>query len=128
MEDMKKLLEEMNKNMSNGFSGIRNDIDSLKRNDIEPLKNEVKEMNDTVKASLQATNNRIDDLEIQLKEKNDEIKSLKKLCETQKRQNNIVLFNLPETEKSVQELAVVVVLPILCLRSERRLQNWKKRR
>lgn len=99
----------MNKNMGDGFSSIRNDIDSLKRNDIEPLKNEVKEMNETVKASLHATNNRIDDLEIQLKEKDAEIKSLKKLCETQKRQNNIVVFNLPDTEKSVQELGVAVV-------------------
>lgn len=86
------------------------DISFSKTNEgFEDLRKEMKKMKEMVVDALKSTNQRIQSLECKLLEKNDEIQFLRKQFDIQKRRNNIMIFNVPETEASTQDLQSVVI-------------------
>lgn len=95
--DIQKLLEANNDKLSKtievGFSKVKNEMQNFK-----------KEISELVSESLRETNDRIASLEDNLLKKDTEIALLKKEFELHKRKNNLVLFNLRESEESEHDL------------------------
>lgn len=87
--------------MDEGFKGIKDEMKVLKK--------EFKDVKTTVSEGFIATNARVDSLELKLKEKDNEIAALKRDVEVKKRKNNILIFNLAESEKSREELIALIV-------------------
>jgi hypothetical protein len=95
---IQKAINESKKTMEDGFTGMQHEFSSFKA-----------EIKKAVDDSAKATNERVDNLENELKKKDEAIIELRRDLESQKRKNNLILFNLPETEKSTEELMRVVI-------------------
>lgn len=105
LDDVMKLLQQNTTSMNDGFKDMKDEMSQMKT-DMKDFKTEIKK---TVDDSLRTTNDKVQMLETKLQEKDDEIESLRKQCDLQKRQNNVVLFNVPENENSFYELMSIVV-------------------
>lgn len=94
LEDIKKLFEASDKNTNTGFAEIKKDMKTFKE-DITKL--------------IKDTNEKVDQLEKKLKEKDEEIATLKRDFNVKERKNNLILFNVQETDNSLEELQGIIL-------------------
>lgn len=104
LDDIKNLIVASNSKIDTGFAGVSKEMKTLK-DDMGLFKKEIK---DIVAKSIEANNQKIGELESKLKEKDEEIGTLRRDLEIHRRKNNLVLFNVPETEKNIEELQKLV--------------------
>lgn len=105
LDDIMKLLQKNTTSMNDGFKDMKEEMSQLKT-DMKDFKTEIKK---TVDDSLKTTNDKVQMLETKLQEKEEEIQTLRKESDIQKRQNNLLLFNVPENEVSIHDLQITVV-------------------
>lgn len=117
-EQVKELVDGLQKSMNENFSDVKKDINTVQE-DMKTLKVDIAEV---VKDS-KITKERIDSLELKLQEKDEEFNTLKKEFDAFTRKNNVVLFKVPEDEESNAHLKPYICNIIRRLTSSQVTEN-----